>query len=109
MGSIENVLLLICACIICLIGGIAIGKMSIDDLNSERKKDDDDDFSIKEKESDESTKQTITVYNTNGEIIKQYRSCLDVEGDQYSIIFEDEKGKEHEIYYSSGIVCVDEE
>lgn len=81
-------------------------------IGSRWKENDIDDFSkmsIEPELSNESTKQTITVYNADGNTIKQYKSCLDVEGDDYSIIFNDENGRGHEIYYSIGIVIVDEE
>lgn len=51
----------------------------------------------------------ITIYTDAGEIIKQYSGCVNVESDEYFVAFDDENGKNHEIYYSSRIVVIDEE
>lgn len=52
--------------------------------------------------------RTVTVYDINGEIIKEYSGKFDVETREDSIRFDDENGKRHIIYYTTGTVIVDE-
>jgi hypothetical protein len=54
--------------------------------------------------------RTVTVYDFNGEIIKQYTGKFDVEtGNADYILFDDENGKRHIIYYTTGTIIIDEE
>jgi len=54
--------------------------------------------------------RTVTVYDINGEIIKQYSGKFDVEtGNADYILFDDENGKRHIIYYTTGTIIIDEE
>ena len=54
----------------------------------------------------------LTVYDINGNIIEQYEGKFDVkmtQNDQNSYIkFDDENGKRHLIYYTTGTVIIDE-
>lgn len=50
----------------------------------------------------------VTVYDVNGEIIEKYSGKFDVETTDNYIIFDDEKGKRHMIYYTTGTVIIDE-
>lgn len=54
--------------------------------------------------------RTITVYNLNGEIIKIYTGKFDVDSSQETgrIKFDDEEGKRHIIYNTTGIITIDE-
>lgn len=52
--------------------------------------------------------RTITVYDIDGEIIKQYEGKFDVDYDSERIKFDDENGKRHIIYYTTGTVVIDE-
>lgn len=56
--------------------------------------------------------RTLTVYDINGNIIEQYEGKFDVkmtQNDQNSYIkFDDENGKRHLIYYTTGTVIIDE-
>lgn len=52
--------------------------------------------------------RTVTVYDLSGEIIKEYSGKFDVETRQDSILFDDENGKRHIIYHTTGTVIVDE-
>ncbi|MCI8648431.1 MAG: hypothetical protein HFE76_16935 [Firmicutes bacterium] len=52
--------------------------------------------------------RTVTVYDINGEIIQQYQGKFDVAYDAERIKFDDEKGKRHIIYYTTGTVIIDE-
>ena len=50
----------------------------------------------------------VTVYDINGDVIKEYSGKFDIKTRQDSILFDDENGKRHIIYYSTGTVIVDE-
>lgn len=52
--------------------------------------------------------RTVTVYDINGEIIQQYSGKFDVSYDSERIKFDDENGKRHIIYYTTGTVTIDE-
>ena len=51
----------------------------------------------------------MSVYDINGILIKQYDGKFDIETDRNNyILFDDETGKRHVIYYTTGTVIVDE-
>lgn len=50
----------------------------------------------------------VEVYDVEGELIKEYEGKFDVTYDDDRILFDDEKGKRHVIYYSTGTVVIDE-
>lgn len=50
----------------------------------------------------------VTVYDINGKIISRYEGKFDVEYDSDRIKFDDEEGKRHIIYYTTGTVIIDE-
>ena len=50
----------------------------------------------------------VTVYDIDGEIIQQYEGKFDVSYDADRIKFDDENGKRHIIYYTTGTVIIDE-
>ena len=52
--------------------------------------------------------RTVTVYDINGNVIKEYTGKFDVEYDESRILFDDEDGKRHVIYYTTGTVIIDE-
>ena len=53
--------------------------------------------------------RTVTLYSINGDILEQYTGKFDVETDNQSyILFDDENGKRHIIYFSTGIVTINE-
>lgn len=53
--------------------------------------------------------RTVSVYDINGELIKQYSGRFDIETDNESyILFDDENGDRHIIYYTTGTIIVDE-
>ena len=53
--------------------------------------------------------RTVSVYDINGDLIEQYTGRFDIETDRESyILFDDEAGKRHIIYYTTGTVIVDE-
>ena len=52
--------------------------------------------------------RTVTIYNIDGEVIKTYSGKFDVEHNSERIIFDDDKGKRHIIYYTTGTITIDE-
>lgn len=69
---------------------------------------------LKDQQSDLSggITRTVTVYDINGKEIKQYSGKFDIEtgnkdGASY-FLFDDENGKRHIVYYSTGTVIIDE-
>ena len=52
--------------------------------------------------------RVVTVYDINGKVISKYEGKFDVEYDSDRIKFDDEEGKRHIIYYSTGTVIIDE-
>lgn len=52
--------------------------------------------------------RTVTIYDVNGKVIKQYEGKFDVEYDDDRILFDDENGKRHVVYYMTGTVAIDE-
>lgn len=53
--------------------------------------------------------RTVSVYDVNGQLIKEYSGKFDIETDRESyILFDDEDGNRHIIYYTTGTIIVDE-
>lgn len=52
--------------------------------------------------------RTVRVYAIDGQLIEQYEGRFDVVDDEKSIIFDDEDGKRHILYNTTGTVIVDE-
>lgn len=53
--------------------------------------------------------RVVTVYDIDGDVIAQYSGRFDIETDRQSyILFDDEEGKRHIIYYTTGTITVDE-
>lgn len=53
--------------------------------------------------------RVVTVYDINGQVIQTYEGKFDIEtNEQNYILFEDEKGERHTIYYTTGTIIVDE-
>ena len=50
----------------------------------------------------------VSVYDVEGELIKSYSGKFDVVYDNDRILFDDENGKRHVIYYPTGTVIIDE-
>jgi hypothetical protein len=90
------------------IGGLLIGG-AIFYLNTESGKRAAKDF---RSEINNGIRRTVSVYDVNGELIHEYSGKFDVEtgnvdGAPY-ILFDDEKGKRHIIYYTTGTILIDE-
>lgn len=52
--------------------------------------------------------RTVEVYDATGNLLKTYNGKFDIDYDDNRIIFDDENGKRHVIYYPTGTVIVDE-
>ena len=52
--------------------------------------------------------RTVKVYDIKGDIIAEYEGKFDVDYNQNRIIFDDENGKRHIIYYNMATVVIDE-
>ena len=53
--------------------------------------------------------RVVSVYDINGKLIEKYEGKFDVETDNDNyILFDDEEGKRHIIFYKTGTVIVDE-
>ena len=52
--------------------------------------------------------RTVEVYDATGNLLKTYNGKFDIAYDYNRIIFDDENGKRHVIYYPTGTVIVDE-
>lgn len=53
--------------------------------------------------------RVVSVYDIDGDLIAQYSGKFDIETDRESyILFDDEQGKRHIIYYTTGTIIVDE-
>lgn len=54
--------------------------------------------------------RTVRVYDINGELIEEYSGKFDIETDRDNyILFDDENGNRHIIYFTTGTIIVDEE
>lgn len=69
-------------------------------------------FKDQESNFENGTNRVVTVYDINGEVIKQYDGRFDVETGNIDnapyVLFDDENGKRHIIYYTTGTVIIDE-
>lgn len=52
--------------------------------------------------------RSVKVYDVNGQLIQQYEGKFDVTYDESRILFDDENGKRHIVYYTTGTVIIDE-
>lgn len=52
--------------------------------------------------------RSVHVYDVNGKVIAEYEGKFDVVYDNDRILFDDENGKRHVIYYPTGTVIIDE-
>lgn len=65
---------------------------------------------IKTQESNfsNSLQRTVKVFDVNGNIIYEYDGKIDITYDESRILFDDENGKRHVIYYTTGTVLIEE-
>ena len=50
----------------------------------------------------------VSVYDVEGDLIQEYEGKFDIEYDDDRILFDDENGLRHIIYYPTGTVIIDE-
>ena len=50
----------------------------------------------------------INVYDIDGDLIRSYSGKFDVTHDDNRIMFDDENGKRHTVYYGAGTITIDE-
>ena len=53
-------------------------------------------------------KRSVRVFDVNGDLIQEYAGEFDVDYDSNRIVFDDENGLRHIIYYPTGTVIIDE-
>ena len=99
----------ITAIVVCLICGLGFIGGALFYLNTETGK-----RAIKDMKSElnNGIHRTVSVYDINGELIKEYTGKFDVETGNNNnapyILFDDENGKRHIIYYTTGSILIDE-
>lgn len=52
--------------------------------------------------------RVVRVYDMDGDLIVEYEGTFDVTHDEKRVLFDDENGKRHAVYYSTGTVTIDE-
>lgn len=65
-------------------------------------------FKTQQSSLENGIERTVKVYDVTGNVIKEYSGKFDIDYDDNRIIFDDENGKRHVIYYPTGTVIVDE-
>ena len=65
-------------------------------------------FKSQKTELENGIERDVTVYDMEGDVIKVYDGKFDIAYDNDRILFDDEQGKRHVIYYPTGTVTVDE-
>jgi hypothetical protein len=100
---LRNIIITICAGLIILGAIISLQLYYYKNTESGKR-------AIKTQESDfkGGIKREIKVYDINGKIIQNFKGKFDIEYDDDRILFDDEKGNRHIIYYPTGTVIVDE-
>ena len=59
-------------------------------------------------ETDGGIVRVVKVYDCKGDLIQEYKGKFDVEYANGRVLFDDEKGNRHVIYFKTGTVTVDE-
>lgn len=95
--------LVLMICVICVLGAFAGFKWYFKNTESGKR-------AVKTQKSnfEGGTRRKVTVYDVNGNAIQEYDGEFDVTYDNDRILFDDEKGLRHIIYYPTGTVIVDE-
>lgn len=65
-------------------------------------------FKSQESNFNNGIERIVKVYDVNGQLITQYDGKFDITYDNDRILFDDENGKRHVIYYPTGTVTIDE-
>jgi len=65
-------------------------------------------FKSQESNFNNGIERVVKVYDVNGKLITEYDGKFDITYDDDRILFDDENGKRHIVYYPTGTVTVDE-
>ena len=65
-------------------------------------------FKSQESNFNNGIERIVKVYDVNGKLITEYDGKFDITYNDDRILFDDENGKRHVIYYPTGTVTVDE-
>ena len=65
-------------------------------------------FKSQESNFSNGIERIVKVYDVNGKLITEYDGKFDITYDNDRILFDDENGKRHIIYYPTGTVTIDE-
>ena len=65
-------------------------------------------FKSQESNFSNGIERVVRVYDINGQLIAEYDGKFDITYDNDRILFDDENGKRHIIYYPTGTVTIDE-
>ena len=65
-------------------------------------------FKTQEGNFNNGIERIVKVYDVNGQLITQYDGKFDITYDDDRILFDDENGKRHIVYYPTGTVVIDE-
>ena len=65
-------------------------------------------FKSQESNFGDGIERIVKVYDVNGQLITEYDGKFDITYDDDRILFDDENGKRHVIYYPTGTVIIDE-
>ena len=65
-------------------------------------------FKTQESNFNNGIERIVKVYDVNGKLITEYDGKFDITYDDDRILFDDENGKRHIVYYPTGTVVIDE-
>ena len=65
-------------------------------------------FKTQESNFGDGVERIVRVYDMEGDLIESYDGKFDITYDDDRVLFDDEKGKRHIIYYPTGTVLIDE-
>ena len=65
-------------------------------------------FKSQESNFNNGIERIVKVYDVNGKLITEYDGKFDITYDDDRILFDDENGKRHIVYYPTGTVVIDE-
>lgn len=65
-------------------------------------------FKTQESNFNGGIERQVTVYDIEGGVVAEYKGKFDIEYDDDRILFDDENGLRHIIYYPTGTVIIDE-
>lgn len=94
---------LIIALVICCSGFSAFGYWKITNTESGARQ-----YHTTESNFEGGIEREVIVYNIQGDVIEQYKGKFDITYDEDRIMFDDENGKRHIIFYTTSNVIINE-